>query len=53
MVKEPPRPISNTATDTGVQSVLDLSSYANAMKSGTYTVGCKLFWVDMQWSATP
>ena len=53
MVRKPPRPISNIATEAGFQSVLDLSHYANAMKSGTYTAGCNLFWVDMRWSATP
>lgn len=52
MARQPPRPISNTTTDTGSQSVFDLRHYANAMKSGSYTAGCNLFWVDMLWSAT-
>ena len=53
MVAEAPRGISNTATETGFQSVFDQRHYVNAMKSGTYTAGCNLFWVDMRWSATP
>jgi hypothetical protein len=53
MVAETPRGISNTASETGFQSAFDSRHYANAIKSGTYTAGCNLFWVDMRWSATP
>ena len=53
MAAESPRGISDTATDTGFQSVFDQGHYVKAIKSGTYTAGCNLFWVDMRWSATP
>ena len=49
MVGQLPRPISSTTTKTGFQIVFDLSHYAIAIQSGTYTTGCNLFWVDMRW----
>ena len=36
MVREPPRPISNTTAGTDFHSVFDMSHYVNAMKSSTY-----------------
>ena len=53
MVGEVPRPISSTTTETNFQSAFDRSNYWHAIKSGTYTAGCNLFWADTQWSATP
>ena len=53
MVSEQPRANSSNAEDTGFQSVFYPKLYEKAIKSGTYTAGCNLFWVDMRWSATP
>ncbi len=53
MVQCEPRAISDSATDTGFQSVFDTDMYTRAIASGTYTAGGNLFWVDFRWSATP
>ena len=53
MAGEVQRPVSSTATETGFQTVFDLSQYWNSMKSGTYTAACNLFWVDMRRNASP
>jgi len=53
MTEQEPRQITNSAEDTGFQSVLDTDLYQKAIASGNYTAGGSLLWVDLRWSATP
>ena len=53
MSSQEPRQITNSAEDTGFQSVFDNDLYQKAIASGNYTAGGNLFWVDLRWSATP
>ena len=53
MAGEQPREITNSAEETGFQSVFDNGLYQQAIASGNYTAGGNLFWVDLRWSATP
>ena len=52
MVQCEPRGISDLASDSGFQAVIDQEMYTKAIATGTYTAGGNLFWVDFRWSAT-
>ena len=43
------------AADSGSQRPFELDSYRRALAGGsqTYTAGINLFWIDLQWCATP
>ena len=50
-----PLAITDDVADSGSQHPFELISYTRALASGsqTYTAGINLFWIDLQWSATP
>ena len=50
-----PLAITDDVADSGSQHPFELISYTRALASGsqTYTDGIILFWIDLQWSATP
>jgi hypothetical protein len=47
--------IADDVADSGSQHPFELISYTRALASGsqTYTAGINLFWIHLQWSATP
>jgi len=52
---EMPLAISGNAAESGNQHPFDAVSYTRALAgaSQSYTAGINLFWIDLQWSATP
>ena len=50
-----PLAITDDVADSGSQHPFELIYYTRALASGsqTYTAGINLFWIDLQWSATP
>ena len=50
-----PLAITDDVADSGSQRPFELIFYTRALASGsqTYTAGINLFWIDLQWSATP
>ena len=50
-----PLAITDDVADSGSQHPFELISYTRALASGsqTYTAGINLFWIDLQWCATP
>jgi hypothetical protein len=47
--------ITDDVADSGNQRPVELIAYTRALANGsqTYTAGINLFWIDLQWSATP
>ena len=47
--------VTDDVADSGSQHPFELMYYTRALASGsqTYAAGINLFWIDLQWSATP
>ena len=50
-----PACITGNVAESGTQAPFDLQCYQDALKtaSKSYTAGINLFWINLQWSATP